>query len=216
MTAETILLCVIGRTYDDFILRREALLQPSLLILMAGNVATVALACAHTGQCIVFHNALPGDIADARLVNCILEHVFQRLRGHGEFLSTEQFYPLKDTIVYSDNHFGTGPIYAIFRLAGLSMEAAFTGWILAVISLDTIAVLFLLRRLRYYPLIASPLALFAASSSALVYQTGHPQLLPFFPFVFCLSFLLKFLTSGRQTTCLGSALVCLSELVLPV
>jgi len=157
---------------------------------------TVALACAHGGQCIVFHNALPGDLADSRLGNCILEHVYQCLRGYGHFLSPAQFYPIKGTLVFSDNHFGTVLFYALFRVLGASMEGAFEGWILLVLSFNTVALLFLLRQLRVHPFIACPLAFFGTSSSALLFKTGHPQVLSFFPFIFCLAFTCKFLRSA--------------------
>jgi hypothetical protein len=157
--------------------------------------STVALACVHAGQSIVFHNALPGDLADSRLVNCILEHVYQCLRGHGEFFSPGQFFPIKGTLVYCDTHFGTVLFYALFRVIGLSMEGAFEGWILLMLSFNTIALLFLLRQLQVHPFIACALAFFGVSSSAFIFKTIHPQVLPFFPFVFCLAFTCKFLHS---------------------
>jgi hypothetical protein len=157
---------------------------------------TVALACGHASQSIIFHNSIPGDLADSRLVNCILEHLYQCFCGYGEFLSPGQFYPIKGTLVYSDNHFGTVLFYTAVRLFGASPEGAFQCWILVVLSLNAIALLFLLRQLNVHPLIACPIAFFGTSSSALVYKTGHPQVLPFFAFLFCLAFTCRFLLSG--------------------
>jgi hypothetical protein len=75
------------------------------------------------------------------------------------------------------------------------METAFQGWILVVLSLNAVAMLFLLRQLGVHSFIGCPVTIFAVSSSALVYKLGHPQILPFFPFIFCLGYTCKFLLS---------------------
>src|ERR671932_412630 len=66
--------------------------------LFCAYLVTVLLACIHTEQSIVFHNSIPGDIGDGRLVNCILEHVYQCIRGNGELFPPAQFYPIKGTL----------------------------------------------------------------------------------------------------------------------
>ena len=156
-------------------------------------VLTVAAATIHTSQAIVFFNGIPGDLADARLVNCILEHVYQALRGYTVLFSPSEFYPVRGTLVYSDTHFGTVLVYAALRFAGASMESAFQGWFLFVAAGNTAALLYLFRKLEIAPWIAGPLAFFGTSSAALVFKTGHPQVMPFFAFVIALSFFLQFL-----------------------
>jgi hypothetical protein len=167
---------------------------------------TVLLACVHTGQSIVFFNGIPGDLADARLTNCFLEHFYQWLCGYAHLFSPSQFYPVQNTLVYGDNHFGTALIYALFRSCGASTESAFQEWLLVVIGCNTIAVLFLFHRSKVAPVIGCPLALLATSSSALILKAGHPQVLLFFPFIVALSFFLSFLRTGN-VKCLGWSLL---------
>jgi hypothetical protein len=157
---------------------------------------TILLACLHTGQSIVFFDGIPGDLADARVTNCILEHGFQSILGYARLLSPSQFYPVEGTLVYTDNHLGTLPIYAIYRWVGFSMERSFQGWFLTVIALDAASLLFLLRKLRISRALACPLAFFGASSCSLVLKCGHPQVLPYFPFILALACFLSFLRSA--------------------
>ncbi len=156
----------------------------------------IILAVIHCGQSVVFFGALPGDLADARLGNCILEHVYRAISGHAKLFSPAQFYPTKGTLVYSDNHFGTVFLYALFRLGGAGMATAFKGWLLTIMAANTMSLIFLLRSLRIHPLISAPLAFFGTASFALVLKTGHPQVLPFFPMIIALTFFFRFLREG--------------------
>lgn len=157
------------------------------------SVLALCAATIHAGQSTVFFDGVPGDLGDARLVNCILEHLYQWGCGHAKLYSPAQFYPVAGTLAYSDNHFGTALIYVVFRVMGASIETAFQGWLLVVIAANAGALLYLLHRLEVSPMIAAPLAFFGSSSSALVFKAGHPQVLPFFAFIFAFSFLLQFL-----------------------
>lgn len=150
----------------------------------------------HAGQCIFLWNGIPGDLADARLVNCILEHVHQWMRGYTNLFSPGQFYPVQGTLVYSDSHFGTALFYAFFRSLGLSMESAYQGWLLTVLTANASALAFLLHRLKVSPWIGSPLVVFGTASFALVYKTGHSQILPMFAFIISLSFFIQFLRNA--------------------
>lgn len=174
---------------------RARLPRRSQTWLWASALAIVA-ATFHTGQSVLLHNGVPGDLADARLVNCILEHVYQWMCSYTALFSPSQFYPVQNTLVYSDNCFGTALLYAAFRIAGASVETAFQGWFLVIIAANTGALLYLFRRLDIHPLIAAPLAFLGTSSSALVFKSGHPQTIPFFAFVIALSFLLNFRRNG--------------------
>jgi hypothetical protein len=167
---------------------------------------TILFACVHTGQSIVLFGGIPGGLADARVTNCILEHGYQSILGYARLLSPSQFYPIEGTLVYTDNHLGTVPIYSVFRWVGFSMERSFQGWFLTIIALDAASLLFLLRRLRINRFLACPLAFFGASSCSLVLKCEHPQVLPFFPFVLALSCFLGFLRSA-DTRLLAWAIV---------
>jgi hypothetical protein len=156
----------------------------------------VLAAVFHAGQSIFLWNGIPGDLADARLVNCILEHVYQWFCGYNELFSPVQFYPIRGTLVYTDNHFGTALFYALYRTVGLSMESAFQGWLLTVFAANAAALSFLFLRQKISPWIGCPLVVFGTSSFALVYKTGHPQILPMFAFIVSLSFFLQFLRNA--------------------
>lgn len=76
-----------------------------------------------------YFRAIPGDLADARFNNIILEHLYRWVSGKDTSLwSPGFFYPYEGTLAFSDNHFGTGAIYILLRLVGLSPETAYNGW----------------------------------------------------------------------------------------
>jgi hypothetical protein len=166
--------------------------RPRLLL----SALAILLVCLHTCQSVVFLGSIPGDLADARLGNTILEHDYQAILGYADLYSPSQFYPTANTLSYTDNYFGTAVVYAVFRQIGASMERAFQWWLIAVVAIDAAAVLWLLRRFAVNQWLAMPLVFFATSSSALVAKCVHPQVLPFFPFIFALGYFIQFLRTA--------------------
>lgn len=162
----------------------------------------VALSVLHLCQGIVFSGGkeIPGDLGDARLVNLILEHNWQSFIGNQNLISPSQFYPKQHTIFYSHNLWGVTPLYGIFRMLGMSVESSYQTWFILVCTLNSICFLFLLRKLKINTFIAVPLTLVGVASGALVYKTGHPQLLSIFPFFLSLSFLLTFLREFKLSS----------------
>ena len=69
-------------------------------------------------------DALPGDHSDACLNNLIMEHWFHFFRGKEPFDTLSQFYPVKDTVSYTDMLLGYAPLYSLLRFAGLSLFQA--------------------------------------------------------------------------------------------
>ncbi|WP_088954498.1 hypothetical protein [Variovorax sp. HW608] len=113
--------------------------------------------------------AVPGDIGDARFNSVILEHLYQWVRGDTASLwSPTFFYPARGTLAFSDNHFGTGPVYVLFRFLGLSREHAFDAWFAVGFALNFGAMYVVLRRLRFDS--------FAAAVGAFVYTFAPPLL----------------------------------------
>ena len=85
----------------------------------------------HLMQSIDWFRAIPGDLVDARFNSIILEHLYQWVQGQTPSLwSPRFFYPFENVLAFSDNHFGSGWAYILFRFAGLSREYAFLGWFL--------------------------------------------------------------------------------------
>ena len=87
-----------------------SVLAPALLLL-AGLVFYVHRATAG-------FTFVPGDLGDPRFNSVILEHLFQWVSGDAASLWTPSFfYPTTGTLAFSDNHFGSGPIYVLLRLS---------------------------------------------------------------------------------------------------
>ena len=121
-------------------------------------------------------SSIPGDYFDARFNSIILEHLFQWVRGKSDLWNPAFFYPFQGVLGWSDNHFGTGIFYGLFRFAGLSRESAFIGWLVVGNVLNYWASYYVMRRLGY-SVIASAAAsfVFAFNLTALA-QESHAQL----------------------------------------
>ena len=111
----------------------------------------VALLCSvHLCQSIFFSGGdlIPGNLADSRFVNLILEHNCQSVLGNQELPSPSQFFPKKNTLFYASNLFGSTPIYMVPRTLGFSMETSFQIWFFLVEALNAMAFLHLLKALK--------------------------------------------------------------------
>ena len=114
--------------------------------------------------------AIPGDYSDARFNSVVLEHLFQWLRGDPVSLwNPNYFYPFKNILGFSDNHFGSGWAYAIFRAMGAEREYAYIGWFLIGSIFNYAASLYVLRCFGF--------SLFASAAGAFVYAFGLPSLI---------------------------------------
>jgi hypothetical protein len=72
---------------------------------------------------------IPGDLGDARLVNYFLENFYQYFFGSARSLwDLNFFYPFPFVLGFSENLFGTGFIYSIFRGTGFNSDTAFQLW----------------------------------------------------------------------------------------
>ena len=167
------------------------------------KIAYVLLCCllavVHLCQTIVFTHGsrIPGGGGDARLNNLIFEHTYHALRGHYALFSPGQFYPTDNALAFSDNHLGTFLVYSLFRRSGLSTEGAFQGWQLAMAALNAAGAVYLMASLRVVWWLIGPFAFISTSHFMLAGKLGHPQVLPFFPFLFCLGALVRFFLTPR-------------------
>jgi hypothetical protein len=126
--------------------------------------------------------ANPGDLADGRFNQLVLEHGYQSLRGVYAWASPSQFYPVPNTLGLSDTHAGTLPIYAGLRFAGLPMDRAWQAWFVVVAALNALAAFRLFGALGVNGWVRGPLVFAGVSSSTMVWLTGtHMQMLPLFP-----------------------------------
>ena len=113
--------------------------------------------------------AIPGDLVDARFNSVILEHLYLWVFGQEPSLwSPRFFYPFEGMLAFSDNHFGSGGVYVLFRSLGLSREQAFQGWFLAGCVLNFWATYYALRKLGF--------SIVSAGAGAFVFAFGLPAL----------------------------------------
>ncbi len=125
---------------------------------------------------------LPAGLGDGRFNHLVLEHGYQSWRGHYDWMSPGQFFPVRDTLGWSDTHAGTLPFYIGFRAVGFDPELAMQAWYLVCAALNVASAVFLLRRLGLTARWAPPVAVGAFAGLPMVWTTGtHPQLLPLFP-----------------------------------
>lgn len=131
------------------------------------------------------------DPGDSWLVNYFLEHSFQMLANSnykGELWSPSFFYPYKNILAFSENLFGSAPVYWLFR-SFYSSDIAFQLWMIAVCILNFFSFAFLMRKYQVGHILSALGAFLFAFSMPRITQLGHQQLLPqfFTPFVFLAS-----------------------------
>jgi len=121
--------------------------------------------------------SIPGDYFDARFNSIILEHLVQWARGKSDLWNPAFFYPFQGVLAWSDNHFGTGIFYGLFRLAGLGRESAFIGWFVIGSVLNYWASYYVLRQLGYSVIASGAAAFVYAFNLTAIAQESHAQLL---------------------------------------
>jgi hypothetical protein len=120
---------------------------------------------------------IPGDLADSRFNNYILEHFFRWVSGLDKsYWNAPFFFPYAQTIAFGDNLLGSAPFYALFRWAGLDRETAFQGWYLLGFLLNYAAAVFVLARLSLKPLAVAAGAFYFTFGLPLLAQELHLQL----------------------------------------
>lgn len=135
-----------------------------------------------------FTQSYPGD---SWLVNYFLEHSFQMFANpdyQGELWSPTFFYPYKNVLAFSENLFGSAPIYWLFR-AFFTSDLAFQLWMIAICIINFFSFAFMMRNYQVGHILSALGAFIFAFSMPRVIQVSHPQLLPqfFTPFVFLAS-----------------------------
>jgi hypothetical protein len=171
-------------------------------LLFVGFVAIIA-------PC-VFGGYLPGGIMDSRLITYLLESFYQSASGnqHG-FIDAPFFYPWPDTLGYSDTLWGTAPIYALFRLMGMTTFHAYAAWFAVGNILNFIVAYVVLRRFGLAQLGAGMGAFLFAFSLPVSSQFGHTQLTYRFGVPLAIYFFHRYLTT-RQSIFISLVLLSIS------
>ena len=122
------------------------------------------------------------DTGDTRLNNYFLEHSFQFVFNHsylGGLWSPKFFFPYKEVLAFSDNLFGSAPMYWLFRFFS-SSDIAFQLWMIAVSVLNFITFSVLMRKFKVNHLLSTLAAFLFAFGLPRITKIGHQQLLPQF------------------------------------
>jgi hypothetical protein len=123
-------------------------------------------------------DSIAGDPGDARFDVFIREHFYRFLRGTAEFTSPPMFFPVKDTLGYSDGYLLDSLIYVPLRIAGADPYLSFELVCIALSLVGFVSVNVLVVR---YGRARQPIAAFVAClfsfSNALFIKIGHPQML---------------------------------------
>ncbi|NLN67888.1 MAG: hypothetical protein GX143_06960 [Alcaligenaceae bacterium] len=151
--------------------------------------------------------SMPGDIGDARLNNYFLENIYQYLNGNVESLWHLSFYyPFPYTLGFSDNLFGSSPIYLLTRYFGFLPDTAFQIWYLFGYIVNFTSAFYVLRKLGKSSLAASIGALIFAFALPTTAHVGHAQLQYRFGIPLAIFFLIKFLDKKDWSSLIVSGL----------
>ena len=129
---------------------------------------------------------LQTDPGDTLLNLYFLEHAYHHFK-HLEILkpslywSPDFFWPIKDTLAWSDHLLGPSVIYGFFR-SFLNQYQSYVGWLISTLWLNYVSIRIALRRIspQALPIWLSITSLAAAFSPTIIQQLGHPQLLSLF------------------------------------
>jgi hypothetical protein len=139
---------------------------------------------------------MPGDIGDARLNNYFLENVFQFLAGRVDSLwHLSFFYPFSYVLGFSDNLFGTAPIYMLARLLNINSDTSFQIWFLFGYAANFLSAYYALRRLKGSVIAATIGALIFTFALPTTAHAGHAQLHYRFGLPLAIMFFVEFLNS---------------------
>ena len=120
---------------------------------------------------------MPGDVGDARLNNYFLENIYQFIRGGSSSLvDLGFFYPFPWVLGFSDNLFGSSPVYIFARAITGQTDTAYQIWYLLGYFFNFVAAYYSLRRLELGELAATVGALIFAFALPVTVKSGHAQL----------------------------------------
>jgi hypothetical protein len=124
----------------------------------------------------LFTDILLGDTGDALLNNLIVEHWYQVFRGVEPITTLNIFYPITNTISYTDMLFGLSLPYSILRSIGLSIFVANKIMLISVHAFGALTYFYLLNRRLKLSLSASIIGcILLFSTSSFYNKIGHTQ-----------------------------------------
>jgi len=156
---------------------------------------------------------IPGDLGDARFNNYILEHGYKWLSGKSpSFWSAPFFFPIPNTVAFSDNHLGSLLVYSVMRVLGFGRDTSFQLWILVGITLNFFSMAWVLKKIGSKGLGLACGAFLFAFSLAYTNQLGHAQLTYRFASPLAWFFFYLFLTDPKPRHLALSLIFCVLQL----
>ncbi|WP_152669579.1 hypothetical protein [Synechococcus sp. GFB01] len=129
---------------------------------------------------------LQTDPGDTLLNLYFLEHAYKHFSAHHianseRYWSPQFFWPIKDTLAWSDHLLGPSMIYGLFRSV-LDPFQSYVGWLSVTLGLNYISMRATVQRISPQTRSSwlSIAALVTAFSPTITQQLGHPQLLSLF------------------------------------
>lgn len=120
---------------------------------------------------------MPGNIGDARLNNYFLENIHQvMVGGSGSLWHLSFFFPFPYVLGFSDNLFGSAPVYVLARVFNANADTAYQIWFLFGYAANFGAAYYALRRLNSSVIAATVGALIFAFALPTAAHAGHAQL----------------------------------------
>lgn len=126
---------------------------------------------------IVCSSKLIGDIIDARLNNLIVEHWFQFFCGNENLNNLNIFYPIENTLSYTDMLLGLAIPYSLLRLFGMNMFLANKIVLILTHVIGSLTLYYLFKNKFKCNILCSLIGMSLFSYSSAYYtKTGHTQL----------------------------------------
>src|SRR5690349_21339534 len=127
-------------------------LFPWMFVLAAGAAATWQV---YHFQFSSYFDLFPGPRGDTRLTAYLVEHWYQSLLGHANLVSPSMFYPVKNTLGFSDVFLAYVPGYSLLRVAGVNPLLALAVMVVTFCYLNFLSCIVLLRKVFKCGMLAS-------------------------------------------------------------
>lgn len=159
----------------------------------------LGLALAHYRFLLGPGRQIPGGQIDTAFLHYVLEYEYQWLHGgfaHHSFWDAPFFYPLKNSLAYSEVLLGVSPFYAVWRFLGVDPGGSYQLWFVSLSVLNFLTMYGFLRKVMELRELPSAIgAYFFAFGSPRMneLQAEHGQLWFQFYVVLAVWFLIRFL-----------------------
>jgi hypothetical protein len=155
----------------------------------------------HSAQFTSRFDIMFGDRGDVRGVLYFCEHWYQWLMGKADLMSPGIFYPIKNTLAYSDLLLGYAIPYSIARLFGFGMFSSIEIVVIVFTFLGFISCYVLLKQVLNFKMFpACAAAMFFAFNSPKFHQLPHLQLQYVFLLPLIFACVIKFVRKSQQIT----------------